>query len=90
MKLSTYGVGWVYHFNSTRSNWNNISLREEYNGRVGNFLREYLLAILGGTLKQRATQLFVMQKQYVKNVDDFFSKVEREFVPEYLQKRLRK
>ena len=29
-----------------------------------------------------------MQKQYVTNVDDFFSKVEREFVPADSQERL--
>ena len=48
-----------------------------------------ILAVLGGTSQQGAAQWYVMQKQYVTNVDDFFSKVEREFVPADLQERLR-
>ena len=53
-------------------------------------LSQRILAVFGGTLKQGAAQWYVMQKQYVKNVDDFFSKVEREFVPADLQERLLK
>ena len=52
-------------------------------------LSQRILAVLGGTLKQGAAQWYAMQKQYVTNVDEFFSKVEREFVPADLQERLR-
>ena len=52
-------------------------------------LSQRKLAVLGGTLKQGAVQWYVMQKRYVTNVDYFFSKVERELVPAYLQERLR-
>uniref|UniRef100_A0AAV1U0I3 CCHC-type domain-containing protein n=1 Tax=Peronospora matthiolae TaxID=2874970 RepID=A0AAV1U0I3_9STRA len=48
-----------------------------------------ILAILGGTLKHGAAQWYVMQKQYITIVDDFFFKIEREFVPADLQERLR-
>ena len=48
-------------------------------------LFQRILAVLGGTLKQGVAHGYVMQKQYVTNVDDFFSKVEREFVPADLQ-----
>ena len=53
-------------------------------------LSQKIIAVLGGTLKQGADEWYVIQKQYVINVDDFFSKVEREFVPADLQERLRK
>ena len=52
-------------------------------------LSQRILAVLGGTLKQGATQWYVMQKQYVTNVNDFFSKVEREFVRADSRERLR-
>ena len=52
-------------------------------------LTQRIIAVLGGTLKQGAAQWYVMQKKYVTNVDDFFSRVEREFVPADLQERLR-
>ena len=52
-------------------------------------LSQRKLAVLGGTLKQGAVQWYVMQKQYVTNVDDLFSKVEREFFPADLKERLR-
>uniref|UniRef100_A0AAV1TGI5 CCHC-type domain-containing protein n=1 Tax=Peronospora matthiolae TaxID=2874970 RepID=A0AAV1TGI5_9STRA len=48
-----------------------------------------ILAILGGTLKHGAAQWYVMQKQNITTVDDFFFKIEREFVPADLQERLR-
>lgn len=52
-------------------------------------LSQRILAVLGGTLKHGAAQWYVMQKQYITTVDDFFSKIEREFVPADLQERLR-
>nr|CCA25679.1 hypothetical protein PITG_05996 [Albugo laibachii Nc14] len=52
-------------------------------------LTQRILAVLGGTLKQGAAQWYVMQKQYVTNVDEFFSKVERELVPADLKERVR-
>nr|CCA27675.1 Tc1like transporase putative [Albugo laibachii Nc14] len=52
-------------------------------------LTQRLLAVLDGTLKQGTAQWYVIKKQYVTNVDDFFSKVEREFIPADLQERLR-
>ena len=47
------------------------------------------MAVLRSTLKQRAAQWYVMQKQYITTVDEFFFKIEREFVPADLQERLR-
>ncbi|CAH0493531.1 unnamed protein product [Peronospora farinosa] len=52
-------------------------------------ISQRILADLGGTLKKGAAKWYMMQKQYDTNVEDFFSKVGREFVPADLQERLR-
>ena len=71
------GVDWTNPSNY-RSAWKSL----EHTQRI--------LAVLGGKLKQGAAQWYVIQKQYVTNVDNLLSKVEREFIPAYLQERLRK
>ncbi|KAF1314388.1 putative Tc1like transporase, partial [Globisporangium splendens] len=48
-----------------------------------------ILAVLGGTLKQGAAQWYIVMKSEIKTVDEFFEKLQEEFVPADLQERLR-
>ncbi|POM58692.1 Tc1like transporase [Phytophthora palmivora] len=44
---------------------------------------------LAGSLKYGAAQWYIVKKDDVKSVEDFFEKLEEEFVPPDLQERLR-
>ncbi|KAG6610911.1 uncharacterized protein IUM83_08079 [Phytophthora cinnamomi] len=48
-----------------------------------------ILAVLAGSLKYGAAQWYIVKKDDVKSVEDFFLKLEKEFVPPDLQERLR-
>ncbi|KAJ8525492.1 hypothetical protein ON010_g15622 [Phytophthora cinnamomi] len=48
-----------------------------------------ILAVLAGSLKYGAAQWYIVKKDDVKSVEDFFLKLEEEFVPPDLQERLR-
>lgn len=51
-------------------------------------LRGRILAVLGGSLKDGAAQWYIVKKDEVQSVEDFFGKLEEEFVPPDLQERL--
>ncbi|KAF1319593.1 hypothetical protein FI667_g13046, partial [Globisporangium splendens] len=44
-------------------------------------LTQRILAVLGGTLRQGAAQWFIVMKSEIKKIDEFFEKLEEEFVP---------
>eukprot|EP00644_Phytophthora_capsici_P005550 jgi/Phyca11/98076/e_gw1.2.1333.1 len=48
-------------------------------------LRGRILAVLGGSLKDGAAQWYIVKKGEVQSVEDFFGKLEEEFVPPDLQ-----
>ncbi|KAE9286105.1 hypothetical protein PF008_g26744 [Phytophthora fragariae] len=52
-------------------------------------LRERILAVLAGSLKYEAAQWYIVKKDDVRSVEEFFEKLEEEFVPPDLQERLR-
>ncbi|GMF46658.1 unnamed protein product [Phytophthora fragariaefolia] len=52
-------------------------------------LSERILAVLAGSLRYGAAQWYIVKKGDVKSVQDFFEKLEEEFVPPDLQERLR-
>ncbi|POM77209.1 Hypothetical protein PHPALM_5440 [Phytophthora palmivora] len=52
-------------------------------------LSRRILAVLAGSLKYGAAQWYIVKKDDVKSVEDFFEKLEEEFVPPDLQERLR-